>query len=218
MTDSNPAPAPQRARITPAGLMFLAITSVGWGFNWPVTKYLIGELPPFTLRGLSGVVGALLLAFLALARGQSLYVPRKMWGRLVLAAVLNVSGWMVLMGAGVTLAAGEQGGADRLHYAGLGLPDRLAGARRAADAAALALVMAFAGLAAIMGGNGIAASEAKLPGIIMALIGFAVGTLLSKRWPLRLPPIPGAPPGRLGSAACRSPSWALRSRPHIGAP
>src|SRR5262249_55519983 len=98
MTDSNPAPAVQRARITPAGLMFLAITSVGWGFNWPVTKYLIGELPPLTLRGLSGVVGALLLAALALLRGQSLYVPRKMWGRLVLAAALNVSGWMVLMG------------------------------------------------------------------------------------------------------------------------
>ena len=98
MTDSNPAPASLRARITPAGLMFLAITSIGWGFNWPVTKFLIGELPPLTLRGLSGVVGALLLAVLAVARGQSLYVPRKMWGRLVLAAVLNVSGWMVLMG------------------------------------------------------------------------------------------------------------------------
>src|ERR1700740_704524 len=78
-----PPPAP--ARLSAAGLMFLAITSIGWGFNWPVTKYLIGELPPLTLRGLSGVVGALLLACLALARGQSLYVPRKMWGRLVLA-------------------------------------------------------------------------------------------------------------------------------------
>ena len=42
--------------------MFLAITSVGWGFNWPVTKYLIGELPPLTLRGATGVVGAALLA------------------------------------------------------------------------------------------------------------------------------------------------------------
>ena len=31
-------------RIAPAGLMFLAITSVGWGFNWPVTKYLLSEL------------------------------------------------------------------------------------------------------------------------------------------------------------------------------
>ncbi len=45
-----------RARITPAGLMFLAITSVGWGFNWPVTKFLLGELPPLILRGATGVV------------------------------------------------------------------------------------------------------------------------------------------------------------------
>ena len=196
MTDSNPASAPQRARITPAGLMFLAITSVGWGFNWPVTKYLIGELPPLTLRGLSGVVGALLLACLALARWQSLYVPRKMWGRLVLAAVLNVSGWMVLMGlALVYLPASETAliaytmpvWASLLAWPVLG--------ERPTLLRTLALVMAFAGLAAIVGGNGIAASEAKLPGIIMALIGsigFAVGTVLSKRWPLYLAPIPGA--------------------------
>src|SRR5438067_872244 len=48
------------AHITPAGLMFLAITSLGWGFNWPVTKYLLGELPPLTLRGGTGVIGAVL--------------------------------------------------------------------------------------------------------------------------------------------------------------
>jgi drug/metabolite transporter (DMT)-like permease len=196
MTDSNLAPAPMPARITPAGLMFLAITSIGWGFNWPVTKYLIGELPPLTLRGLSGVVGALLLAALALARGQSLTVPRKMWGRLMLAAVLNVSGWMVLMGlALVYLAASEAAliaytmpvWAALIAWPVLG--------EQPTVLRTLALVMAFAGLAAIMGGNGIAASEAKLPGIIMALIGaigFAVGTVLSKRRPLHLPPIPGA--------------------------
>ena len=55
--------------------------------------------------------------------------------------------------------------------------------------------MAFAGLAAIMGGDGFAASEAKLPGIIMALggaMGFALGTVLAKKLPIKLPPIPGA--------------------------
>jgi len=59
----------------------------------------------------------------------------------------------------------------------------------------IALVMAFAGLAAIMGGNGISASAAKLPGIIMALagaIGFALGTVLSKKFPVHLSPIPAA--------------------------
>ena len=88
--------------------MFLAITSVGWGFNWPVTKFLIGELPPLTLRGLSGVVGALLLAALAILRRQSLYVPREIWPRLLLAAVLNVTLWMVVTGlALVYLPASE---------------------------------------------------------------------------------------------------------------
>src|SRR5205814_9841727 len=62
MTESKPT---ARARMAPAGLRFLAITSVGWGFNWPVTKYLLGELPPLTLRGVTGVIGALLLAALA---------------------------------------------------------------------------------------------------------------------------------------------------------
>jgi drug/metabolite transporter (DMT)-like permease len=59
----------------------------------------------------------------------------------------------------------------------------------------VALVMAFAGLAAIMGGNGITATTEKLPGIAMALtgaVGFALGTVLAKRLPVPLPPIPAA--------------------------
>jgi len=119
-----------RARITPAGLMFLAIASIGWGFNWPVTKYLIGELPPLTMRGGSGVVGALLLAALALVRRQSLHVPRAIWPRLLVAAVLNVTGWMVLMGLALLWlpaseaalrsgAAAGLGGCDR-HHGGAG--------------------------------------------------------------------------------------------------
>jgi drug/metabolite transporter (DMT)-like permease len=59
----------------------------------------------------------------------------------------------------------------------------------------ISLVMAFAGLSAIMGGNGFAASVEKLPGIIMALggsVGFAVGTVLAKKLPLTLPPLTAA--------------------------
>ena len=87
-----------RARIAPAGLMFLAITSVGWGLNWPVMKYLLTEWPPMSARGLTGVVGAVLLAALALAKGQSLRVPQGQWPRLLLLSFLNVTFWMTLMG------------------------------------------------------------------------------------------------------------------------
>jgi drug/metabolite transporter (DMT)-like permease len=192
---TSPKPAPARG-IAPAGLMFLAITSIGWGFNWPVTKFLLGELPPLTLRGMSGVIGALLLAGLAVLRRQSLHVPREIWLRLVVASVLNVTGWMVLMGLALLWLPASEAAliaytmpvwASLLAWPILG--------ERPTLLRTLALVMAFAGLASIMGGNGLSGSEAKLPGILMALVGsvgFAVGTVLSKRWPIRLPPIPGA--------------------------
>jgi drug/metabolite transporter (DMT)-like permease len=184
------------ARIAPAGLMFLAITSVGWGFNWPVTKYLLSELPVLTFRGVTGVIGALLLAAVALAMGQSLRVERKLWPRLLLAALLNVTGWMVLMGLALLWLPASEAAliaytmpvwALLLAWPILGeRPNRLR---------VISIVMAFAGLAAIMGGNGFAASAAKMPGIIMALggaVGFAVGTVLAKKLPLSLPPLSAA--------------------------
>jgi len=192
MTESKPA----RARLAPAGLMFLAVTSLGWGFNWPVTKYLVGELPPLTLRGGTGVIGAVLLALLAIARGQSLKVAPALWPRLMLAALLNVTVWMALMGiALVYLPASETAliaytmpvWAAMLAWPVLG--------ERPTVLRSIALLMAFAGLASILGGDGVSASVAKLPGIAMALTGavaFALGTVLAKRFPLTLPPLTAA--------------------------
>ena len=176
--------------------MFLAITSVGWGFNWPVTKYLLSELPPLTMRGTTGVIVASLLALLAILRGQSLRVPRELWPRLVLAAFLNVACWMTLMGLALLWLPASEAAliaytmpvwASVLAWPILGERPNLL--------RVISLAMAFAGLAAIMGGNGFAASAAKLPGIIMALggaIGFAVGTVLAKKLPLNLPPLSAA--------------------------
>ena len=185
-----------KARIAPAGLLFLAITSIGWGFNWPVTKHLLSLLPPLTLRGTTGVVGASLLAAIALLRGQNLRVPRELWPRLVLAAFLNVGCWMVLMGfALLWLPASEAAliaytmpvWASILAWPILGERPNLL--------RVISLVMAFAGLSAILGGNGFAASVSKLPGIIMALggaIGFAAGAVLAKKLPINLPPVSAA--------------------------
>ncbi len=179
-----------------AGYLLLLVTSLGWGLNWPVTKRLLAELPPLSLRGLSGIVGAALLALLALALRQSLRVPRAQWPRLVLLSVLNVTSWMALMGlALVYLPASE---AAVMAYtmpvwaAALAWPilgERISLLR------VIAMAMALAGLVALMGDGGIAASQAKLPGIVMALLGafgFALGTVFAKRWPLSLPPLTAA--------------------------
>ena len=187
---------PTAPRLSPAGLMFLAITSVGWGFNWPVTKYLLGEVPPLTLRGVTGVIGALLLATLALMRSQSLAVAEGQWPRLVVAAALNVTCWMVLMAfALLYLPASE---ATLIAYTMPVWASLLAWpvlGERPTVLRTISLVMALAGLASIMGGNGFDASVEKLPGILMALggaIGFALGTVLAKKLPIQLPPLTAA--------------------------
>jgi len=186
----------ERARIAPAGLMFLAITSVGWGINWPINKYLISELPPLTMRGSTGVVGALLLALVAMVAGQDLQVPRAQWPRLLLGGLLNVACWTVFVGLSLLWLPASEAAliaytmpiwASVLAWPVLGERPNLL---RIA-----ALLMAFAGLAAIMGGNGLAGSLVKLPGMILALlgaIGFACGTVLTKKMPLRLPPLTAA--------------------------
>lgn len=185
-----------RARIAPAGLMFLAITSIGWGFNWPVTKYLLAELPPLTLRGVTGVLGAVLLALFAAMRRQSLRVDSATWPRLLTAAALNVTGWMVLMGLALLWLPASEAAliaytmpvwASIIAWPVLG--------ERPTVLRTLGLVLAFAGLATIMGGNGIAASAEKAPGIIMVLVGafgFALGTVLTKKYPIQLPPLTAA--------------------------
>jgi drug/metabolite transporter (DMT)-like permease len=119
-----------------------------------------------------------------------------MWPRLVLAGILNVTGWMVLMGLALLYLPATETAliaytmpvwASILAWPVLG--ERLTPVR------AMALIMALAGLSAIMGGNGVSASLEKLPGIVMALtgsFGFAGGTVLAKRWPIKLSPIPAA--------------------------
>ena len=178
------------------GYLLLIATSVGWGLNWPVTKHLLSELPPLSVRGISGLIGAALLALLAVAFKQSLKVPRAQWPRLLLLSVLNVTSWMALMGlALVYLPASEAAvmaytmpvWASVLAWPILG--ERISLLR------VIALAMALAGLVALMGGGGIDATYGKLPGIMLALTGafaFALGTVFAKRWPLTLPPLTSA--------------------------
>ncbi|MBN8959625.1 MAG: DMT family transporter [Rhizobiales bacterium] len=184
------------SRITPAGLFFLATTSIGWGLNWPVTKYLLSELPPLTLRGVTGIAGALLLAVVVLGRRQSLRVPVEMWPRLCLYAFLNVTCWMALMGIALLwLPAGE---ASMVAYMMPVWASLLAWpilGERPTVRRVMAIVVAFGGLTILLGGDGLHVTPAKLGGFAMVLggsIAFALGAVLSKKWPLTLPPMASA--------------------------
>ena len=38
------------------GFVFLLITSIGWGLNWPVIKLVLRDWPPLFARGTAGLV------------------------------------------------------------------------------------------------------------------------------------------------------------------
>jgi drug/metabolite transporter (DMT)-like permease len=173
--------------------MFLAITSIGWGLSWPVTKHILLEWPPLSARGLSGLVGGSLLAGLALLRGESLRVPRYRWPPLLWSALLNVTIWMTTMGFGLLwLPASEAVVVAYTMPVWASLLAWLILGEQMSLPRILALLMAFAGIAALMAGsgNGIEASAARLPGIAVVLVGaiaFALGTIAAKRLPVGLP-------------------------------
>ena len=182
-----------RNRISPLGLILLLITSVGWGLNFPIMKHLLTEWPPLSSRGLCGVVGAAALALIAVARRQRLDVPRHLWSRLLLVSLLTIGSWVAFMGLALLwLDASEAavlGISIPLWVALLAWP--ILG-ERFSLLRGIALTIALAGITVLIGGNGLDASLEKLPGLLCALAGavcVALGTVLTKHFPLAMPPL-----------------------------
>ena len=190
---SDPVRTPAASAISPLGLVFLAVTSVGWGLNFPIMKHLLAEWPPLSSRGLCGIAGAAALALIAVAQRQKLGVPRPMWWRLLLVSLLTVGGWVAFMGLALLwLSASEAA------VLGISIPVWVALlawpvlGERLSLIRAVSLLIALAGITVLIGGNGLDASFEKLPGILCALAGavcVGLGTVLTKHFPLAMPPL-----------------------------
>ena len=155
-------PINRAGRLSPFGLVLLAITSVGWGLNFPIMKNLLSEWPPLSSRGLCGIAGAAALALFALARGEKLSVPRPMWLRLLLVSMLTIGGWVAFMGLALLWL-----NASEAAVLGISIPVWVAFlawpilGERLSPLRAVALTVALAGIAVLIGGNGLEASVEK---------------------------------------------------------
>ena len=170
------------------GLLCLVVTSVGWGINWPVMKFLLREWPPLFARGTAGVAAGLTLAAFAAARGERLAVPRTLWAPLALASLFNVFAWMgfstlsmrwLTAGQGALLVYTMPVWATLLAWPALG--------KRPSSRAVGGLALCIAGVAVLFGGSGMALGIDKLPGVLFALgaaLLFALGTVVLKPLPL----------------------------------
>jgi drug/metabolite transporter (DMT)-like permease len=174
------------------GLCLVLFTACSWGASWPQTKFLLGELPPFTMRGFCGACGCVFAIAVAVARRERLMPPRDQWARLFLFAMLNYGVFIVLSTeAQVYLQSSE---AVVLTYtlpiwASL-LAWPLLG-ERPSWRQVLALVLAIGGVVLLVGAGSVGMGWGQLPGVAMALAAavlFGLGTVLAKRTPLTLPP------------------------------
>jgi drug/metabolite transporter (DMT)-like permease len=178
---------PDRSRRA-AGILFLLVTSVGWGLNWPAMKFLLTEWPPLFARGLSGLVAAAFVAGIAVRRGESLRVQRALLARVAAHALLNVFAWMGFATLALQWLAAGQGA--MLVYTmpvwAMLLAWPIAGKRPHAGGV-LALAACLAGLAILLGARGAAFASSQWPGVAFALlaaVAFALGTVALRPLPL----------------------------------
>jgi drug/metabolite transporter (DMT)-like permease len=171
------------------GFVCVILTAIGWGLNWPATKFLLATCPPLSSRGVSGLAAGVMLLGVAAVRGEALRVPRRLWGRLALGALLNVSVWMGFTTASLLwLPAGQ---AATLAYTMpiwvvlLAWP--LLGERPTVRQIG-SVVLGFCGVIILVNGGAVSAA---IPGIALALSAaglFAFSTVRAKRAPIPLPP------------------------------
>src|SRR3977135_3652371 len=98
----------------PSILALVVLLALGWGFNWPVMKVVMAEMPPLHFRVLCLAAGAGGLFAIARANRLPIRVPPGAWPRLIAITLFNVAAWNVLAVYGITFM--ESGRAAILAY------------------------------------------------------------------------------------------------------
>lgn len=84
-----------RLRASPRLVSALLIAAIGlfWGGNWPAVRFILMELPPFTLRAIGFTAGAVLLLVWARWRRLPLAVPAAEWPWLAATGLFTILGF-----------------------------------------------------------------------------------------------------------------------------
>ena len=177
--------------LTLRSLVPVALLALLWGCNWPVLKLGVSLLPPLTFRALTLPFAALGMLAVAKLSGESIRVPRRLWGEVATLALLNIGGWNALVLFGVAqLPAGRS---VIIAYTmpiwavlfSLVLLHEPLGRRKAAG-----LVLGMAGLALLLGDD--IRQLQRAPTAALFILGastcWALGTVLLRMWKPPLPP------------------------------
>ena len=187
---SAPSVPSPHERLPRTALLLLAALALGWGFNWPVMKVVLREVPPLYFRGSCLFLGGLGVLAIARYSGHSLVIPPGRLGRLLAVTLTNIIGWNVLAIYGVSLL--PSGRAALLGYTmplwGVLLSAWLLG-EKLTRRRLFSLGLGLAGVYFLMGGS--LAIFLQAPVGALCMIGaawcWALGVVLLKRLPVGMP-------------------------------
>jgi len=177
----NPRDGTRFPLLAPALIAGLAL---GWGMNWPAMKIALAEIPLWHFRvGTCLVAGTSLLA-LARMLGNTITPPPEEWPGLALSALFNVTVWHVFVAYGLLIIG--SGHASVLAFTmplWAVLIERLVFGTRISRRNALALGLGVAGVLVLLARGYAQVSQAPLGAalVLVAAIGWAIGTLIQKR-------------------------------------
>jgi drug/metabolite transporter (DMT)-like permease len=182
---------PQAPALDARALFPVAVLALVWGCNWPVLKMGVSLLPPLTFRGLTLPFAALGMLAVAKLSGESIRVPRRLWGEVAVLAFFNIAGWNALVLFGVAqLPAGRS---VIIAYTmplwtvlfSLGLLHEPLGRRKL-----VGLALGMAGMALLLGDDIRQLQRAPTATlfILAASVCWAFGTVLLRKWKPPLPP------------------------------
>lgn len=161
-----------------------------WGTTWPLFPLAVREISVWTFRAISVAGAGLALLATAVLRGQSLRVPRSDWPVLTAAAVIYLVVWNVASTyAAVLIPSGQAALLGFTMPVWLSLFAWLLLGQRPDRRTALAVVLSGLGVALLIARGAPAYVQAPV-GVLLGLlsaIGWALGTLVLKRWPVAVP-------------------------------
>ncbi len=175
----------------PASILWVLVAlTLGWGFNWPMIKLALTEVPALSFRGVCVLGGAAGLFAVAAYARLPLRVPRGQWGRLLLIALFNITGWSLCTVYGIGYMSSGRAAilAFTMPLWGVLLSAWLLNERLSARRI-LGLVLGMAAMLLLLS-NELRAVQAAPKGALLMLGGalsWAIGTVLMKRYPVDLP-------------------------------
>ena len=88
--------------------LLLLVVGVLWGLNWPAVKFMMAELPPFTIRAIAFPLAALILASIAFIKKQRLLPARDELVPLIVTGTFLVFAFNMLTSLGQSLTDASQ--------------------------------------------------------------------------------------------------------------